>query len=105
VAGAAASGEGVTDGVDCGAAAGGSGVEVAVNATAFTHLDGYRFTAFATDARKGQFADLELRRRRRARCEDRKDPLREGHRPAEPAWKGFAQNQACCEINCAKDHG
>ena len=37
----------------------------------FTDIDGHRFTAFATDARKGQLADLELRHRRRARCEDR----------------------------------
>lgn len=37
----------------------------------FTEIDGYRFTAFATDAKKGQFADLELRHRRRARCETR----------------------------------
>jgi hypothetical protein len=32
----------------------------------FTDLDGHRFTAFATDAKRGQFADLELRHRRRA---------------------------------------
>jgi Transposase DDE domain group 1 len=37
----------------------------------FTDIDGHRFTAFATDARKGQLADLELRHRQRARCEDR----------------------------------
>ena len=37
----------------------------------FTDLDGRRFTAFAADARKGQLADLELRHRRRVRCEDR----------------------------------
>ena len=37
----------------------------------FTDIDGHRFTAFATDAKKGQLADLELRHRRRARCEDR----------------------------------
>ena len=37
----------------------------------FTDLDGHRFTAFATDARKGQLADPELRHRRRVRCEDR----------------------------------
>jgi hypothetical protein len=37
----------------------------------FTGIDGHRFTAFATDAQKGQLADLELRHRRRARCEDR----------------------------------
>ena len=32
----------------------------------FTDIDGHRFTAFATDARKGQLADLELRHRSRA---------------------------------------
>jgi hypothetical protein len=37
----------------------------------FTGLDGHRFTAFPTGARTGQLADLELRHRRRARCEDR----------------------------------
>ena len=37
----------------------------------FTDIDGHRFTCFATDAKKGQLADLELRHRRRARCEDR----------------------------------
>ena len=37
----------------------------------FTDINGHRFTAFATDARHGQLADLELRHRRRARCEDR----------------------------------
>ena len=33
--------------------------------------DGHRLTAFATNTRRGQLADLELRHRRRARCEDR----------------------------------
>jgi hypothetical protein len=37
----------------------------------FTDIDGHRFTAFATDTKKGQLAHLELRHRRRARCEDR----------------------------------
>jgi hypothetical protein len=37
----------------------------------FTDINGHRFTAFATDARRGQLADLELRHRRRARREDR----------------------------------
>src|SRR6204780_1018246 len=37
----------------------------------FTDIDGHRFTAFATDAKRGQLADLEQRHRRRARCEDR----------------------------------
>ncbi|WP_406405248.1 IS1380 family transposase [Streptomyces sp. NBC_01643] len=37
----------------------------------FTDLDGLRLTCFATNTRGGQLADLELRHRRRARCEDR----------------------------------
>ncbi|MFD0535217.1 IS1380 family transposase [Actinomadura luteofluorescens] len=41
----------------------------------FTDLDGHRFTCFVTGTRPGgrhgQLADLELRHRRRARCEDR----------------------------------
>jgi hypothetical protein len=36
-----------------------------------TDLDGHRLTAFATNTRRGQLADLELRHRRRARAEDR----------------------------------
>jgi Transposase DDE domain group 1 len=37
----------------------------------FTDIDGHRFTCFATNTKTGQLADLELRHRRRARCEDR----------------------------------
>lgn len=37
----------------------------------FTDLGGHRFTCFVTGTRHGQLADLELRHRRRARCEDR----------------------------------
>ncbi len=37
----------------------------------FTDLDGNRLTAFATNTLGGQHAELELRHRRRARCEDR----------------------------------
>jgi len=37
----------------------------------FTDADGNRLTAFATNTRRGQLPDLELRHRRRARCEDR----------------------------------
>jgi hypothetical protein len=37
----------------------------------FTDIDGHRFTCFVTGTRYGQLADLELRHRRRARCEDR----------------------------------
>ncbi len=32
----------------------------------FTDIDGHRFTCFATDAKRGQLADLELRHRRAA---------------------------------------
>jgi hypothetical protein len=37
----------------------------------FTDLYGLRLTCFATNTKGGQLADLELRHRRRARCEDR----------------------------------
>jgi hypothetical protein len=36
-----------------------------------TDVDGNRITCFATNTQAGQLADLELRHRRRARCEDR----------------------------------
>jgi len=38
----------------------------------FTDAGGHRFTCFATSTKGGQLADLELRHRHRARCEDRK---------------------------------
>ena len=37
----------------------------------FTDADGLRLTAFATNTIRGQIQELELRHRRRARCEDR----------------------------------
>ncbi|WP_433204638.1 IS1380 family transposase [Nocardia sp. CA-107356] len=37
----------------------------------FTDHDGLRLTAFVTNTTRGQLPDLELRHRRRARCEDR----------------------------------
>ncbi|MBF6302927.1 IS1380 family transposase [Nocardia amamiensis] len=37
----------------------------------FTDRDGMRLTAFVTNTTRGQLPDLELRHRRRARCEDR----------------------------------
>lgn len=37
----------------------------------FTDCDGLRLTAFVTNTSRGQLPDLELRHRRRARCEDR----------------------------------
>ena len=63
----------------------------------FTDLDGHRFTAFATDAKKGQLADLELRHRRRARCEDRIRCAKDTGLRNLPL-KGFAANQLWCEV-------
>jgi hypothetical protein len=55
----------------------------------FTDIDGHRFTCFATDAKRGQLAYIELRHRGRVRCEDR---IRgEGHRTAEPAAEGASR--------------
>jgi hypothetical protein len=63
----------------------------------FTDLGGHRFTAFATDARRGQLADLELRHRRRARCEDRIRNAKDTGLRNLPLH-GFAQNQIWCEL-------
>jgi Transposase DDE domain group 1 len=63
----------------------------------FTDIDGHRFTCFATDAKRGQLADLELRHRRRARCEDRIRGAKDTGLRNLPL-KGFAQNQIWCEI-------
>ena len=63
----------------------------------FTDIDGHRFTAFATDAKRGQLADLELRHRQRARCEDRIRNAKDTGLRNLP-FKGHAQNQVWCEI-------
>jgi hypothetical protein len=63
----------------------------------FTDINGHRFTAFATDARRGQLADLELRHRRRARCEDRIRNAKDTGLRNLPLH-GFAQNQIWCEL-------
>ena len=63
----------------------------------FTDLDGHRFTCFATDAKTGQLADLELRHRRRARCEDRIRNAKDTGLRNLPLH-GFAQNQIWCEL-------
>ena len=63
----------------------------------FTDINGHRFTAFATDARRGQLADLELRHRRRARCEDRIRTAKDTGLRNLPLH-GFAQNQIWCEL-------
>jgi hypothetical protein len=64
---------------------------------AFTDIDGHRFTAFATDTKKGQLADLELRHRRRARCEDRIRCAKDTGLRNLPLH-GYAQNQIWCEL-------
>jgi hypothetical protein len=56
-----------------------------------------RGTAFATDAKAGQLADLELRHRRRARCEDRIRCAKDTGLRGFPLH-GFAQNQIWCEL-------
>jgi Transposase DDE domain group 1 len=63
----------------------------------FTDIDGHRFTCFATDTRRGQLADLELRHRRRARCEDRIRNAKDTGLRNLPLH-GFAQNQIWCEL-------
>jgi hypothetical protein len=63
----------------------------------FTGIDGHRSTVFVTDARRGPLADLELRHRRRARCEDRIRCAKDtGLRNL--LLKGFAQSQLWDEI-------
>jgi Transposase DDE domain group 1 len=63
----------------------------------FTDIDGHRFTAFATSTRTGQLADLELRHRRRARCEDRIRCAKDTGLRNLPLH-GYEQNQIWCEI-------
>jgi hypothetical protein len=63
----------------------------------FTGIDGHRFTCFATSTKDGQLADLELRHRRRARCEDRIRCAKDTGLRNMPL-QGFAQNQLWCEI-------
>jgi Transposase DDE domain group 1 len=63
----------------------------------FTDLGGHRFTCFATSTKGGQLADLELRHRRRARCEDRIRAAKDTGLRNLPLH-GFAQNQIWCEI-------
>jgi hypothetical protein len=63
----------------------------------FTDIDGHRVTCFATDATAGQLAGLELRHRRRARCEDRIRTAKDTGLRNLPLH-GFAQNQIWCEL-------
>jgi hypothetical protein len=63
----------------------------------FTDLGGHRFTRFATGTQRGQLADLELRHRRRARCEDRIRAAKDTGLRNLPLH-GFGQNQIWCEL-------
>jgi hypothetical protein len=58
----------------------------------FTDSDGTRLTAYATNTSGGQLADLELRHRRRARCEDRIRNAKDTGLKNLPL-KDFTQNQ------------
>jgi Transposase DDE domain group 1 len=60
-------------------------------------VDGHRITAFATNTTRGQLADLELRHRRRARCEDRIRLAKDTGLTNLPLH-GFTQNQIWCAI-------
>ena len=62
-----------------------------------TDVDGHRITAFATNTIRGQLADLELRHRRRARCEDRIRLAKDTGLTNLPLYS-FAQNQIWCAI-------
>ena len=63
----------------------------------FTDIDGHRFTCFVTDATSGQLADLELRHRQRARCEDRIRTAKDTGLRNLPLHS-FAPNQIWCEL-------
>jgi Transposase DDE domain group 1 len=65
----------------------------------FTDRDGLRLTAFATNTTRGQLADLELRHRRRARCEDRIRAAKDTGLRNLPLH-GFDANQIWLEIVC-----
>jgi hypothetical protein len=62
-----------------------------------TDADGHRITAFATNTARGQLADLELRHRRRARCEDRIRIAKDTGLRNLPLHD-FGQNQIWCAI-------
>jgi DDE family transposase len=62
-----------------------------------TDIDGHRLTCFATSTKGGQLADLELRHRRRARCEDRIRCAKDTGLRNLPLH-GYAQNQIWAEI-------
>jgi Transposase DDE domain group 1 len=60
-------------------------------------MDGHRITAFVTNTRRGQLADLELRHRRRARAEDRIRCAKDTGLANLPLHD-FAQNEIWCAL-------
>lgn len=65
----------------------------------FTDRNGLRLTAFATNTSRGQLPDLELRHRRRARCEDRIRAAKDTGLRNLPLH-GFDANRIWIEIVC-----
>jgi Transposase DDE domain group 1 len=63
----------------------------------FTDRDGLRLTAFVTNTGRGQLPDLELRHRRRARCEDRIRVAKDTGLANLPLH-GFDQNRIWCAL-------
>jgi hypothetical protein len=63
----------------------------------FTDADGLRLTAFVTNTARGQLPDLELRHRRRARCEDRIRVAKDTGLANLPLH-GFDQNRIWCAL-------
>ena len=63
----------------------------------FEDVDGMRITAFATNTVRGQLPDLELRHRRRARCEDRIRTAKDTGLANLPL-ASFAANQIWCAV-------
>lgn len=63
----------------------------------FEDVDGYRLTAFATNTTRGQLPVLELRHRRRARCEDRIRIAKDTGLRNLPLH-GFDQNRIWCHL-------
>lgn len=63
----------------------------------FEDVEGMRITAFVTNTRTGQLADLELRHRRRARCEDRIRIAKDTGLNNLPL-KSFAANRIWCAV-------
>ena len=63
----------------------------------FDDVDGYRITGFATNTTTGQLQQLELRHRRRARCEDRMRVAKDTGLSNLPL-KSFNANRIWCHL-------